>query len=64
MPKKGEELPIKMQHVYTYSKWDAIHEPHNLVENVLKDDNKVYKALQPQLDFTLKGGELIYLEKI
>ena len=37
MTKKAKPLPIKMQHVYQYSKWDAIHEPYNVVENVLKD---------------------------
>ncbi len=28
-------LPIKMQHAYEYSKWDSIHEPYNVVENVI-----------------------------
>ena len=27
-------LPIRMQHPYTYSKWDSIHEPYNVVENI------------------------------
>ena len=45
-----------MQHPYQYSKWDSIHEPYNIVENVLKDDESVYKALTPNLDFTLASG--------
>lgn len=56
MAKKARPLPIKMQHVYQYSKWDAIHEPYNVVENVLKDDEKVYKALTPAFDITVNNG--------
>ena len=53
LAKEAVPLPIKIQRVYQYSKWDAIHEPYNIVENVLKDDESVYKALTPDLDFTL-----------
>jgi len=56
MAKKSKPLHLKMQHVYQYSKWDAIHEPYNVVENVLKDDEKVYKALTPAFDFTVNNG--------
>lgn len=54
--KMAKKLPIKMQHVYHYSKWDSINEPQNVVENVLKDNDSFYKALTPDLDFTLNGG--------
>jgi hypothetical protein len=30
---------------YQYSKWDSIHEPYNVVENILRDDETQYKAL-------------------
>jgi hypothetical protein len=51
--KKSKKLPIKIQHAYNYSKWDSINEPYNVVENVLRNDESVYKALSPDLDFTL-----------
>ena len=43
--KNSISLPIKIQHVYQYSKWDSIHEPYNVVENILRDDDTQYKAL-------------------
>ena len=36
-----------------FSKWDQIHEPYNVVENVLKDDESVYRAINPLIDLTL-----------
>ena len=64
MTKKAKPLPIKMQHVYQYSKWDAIHEPYNVVENVLKDDEKVYKALTPTFDFTVNNGTSCFISNV
>lgn len=64
MSKRARPLPIKMQHVYQYSKWDAIHEPYNVVENVLRDDEKVYKALTPTFDFTVNNGNQSYISAI
>ena len=46
------------------SKWDQIHEPNNLVENVIKNDGSIYKALAPSLDFTLNNGSLAYVSTI
>jgi len=43
--KNSISLPIKIQHVYQYSKWDSINEPYNVVENILRDDDTQYKAL-------------------
>jgi len=43
--KNSVSLPIKIQHVYQYSKWDSINEPYNVVENILRDDDTQYKAL-------------------
>mgnify|MGYP001626739003 CR=1 FL=1 len=57
-------LPITMQHEYTYSRWDTIHEPHNVVENVLKDDDSVYKALTPDFDLSLDHGETCYISEV
>ncbi len=57
-------LAIKMQHPYTYSKWDSIHEPFNVVENILKDDESVYKALTPDLDFTVSGTNMAYVSEV
>ena len=62
--KMAMPLPIKMQHAYQYSKWDAIHEPYNVVENVLKDDDTVYKGLTPDFDFTLDRNELCYISEV
>lgn len=64
MTKKSKPLPIKMQHIYQYSKWDAIHEPYNVVENVLKDDEKVYKALTPTFDFTVNNGMSCFISNV
>lgn len=64
MSKRARPLPLKMQHIYQYSKWDAIHEPYNVVENVLKDDEKVYKALTPTFDFTVNNGNQCYISNI
>ena len=41
-----------------------MHEPYNVVENVLKDDESVYKALTPQLDFTLGQGALCFVSEV
>lgn len=57
-------LPIKMQRDYEYSKWDSVHEPLNIVENILKDDNSVFKTLSPELDFTLDKGDLCYISEV
>ena len=57
-------LPISIQHEYSYSKWDQIHEPHNVVENILRDDETVYKALTPDLDLTLDKGDLCYISEV
>ena len=62
--KQAQPLPIRIQHAYTYSKWDSIHEPYNVVENVLRDDDTVFKGLQPALDFTLSGGEVCYISEV
>lgn len=57
-------MQVKMQHPYTYSKWDSIHEPYNVVENVLKDDESVYKALTPDIDLTVASGNLAYVSEV
>lgn len=62
--KQAQPLSIRMQHSYTYSKWDSIHEPYNVVENVLRDDDTVFKGLQPTLDFTLSAGEICYVAEV
>lgn len=64
MAKKSRPLPLKMQHVYQYSKWDAIHEPYNVVENVLKDDEKVYKSLTPAFDFSVNNGSQCFISNV
>lgn len=64
LAKQAIPLPIKIQHPYTYSKWDSIHEPFNVVENILKDDESVYKALTPDLDLTLAGGNPAYIAEV
>lgn len=53
-----------MQHPYTYNKWDSIHEPYNVVENVLRDDESVYKALTPNLDFAISNGMPSYVAEV
>jgi hypothetical protein len=53
-----------MQHTYQYSKWDAVHEPYNVVENVLRDDNTVFKGLSPDFDFALDKGDLCYVSEV
>ena len=34
------------------------------MENILKDDESVYKALTPNLDFTLSGGALCFFAEV
>lgn len=43
------------------SKWDSLYEPFNIVENVLKNNDSTYKALNPVLDFTLFKGVLCFI---
>ena len=43
--RNAQPLPIRMQHAYSYNKWDSIHEPYNVVENILRDDDTVFKGL-------------------
>ena len=62
--KQAQPLQLRIQHAYTYSKWDSIHDPYNVVENILRDDDTVYKALTPNLDFTLLQGQLCYMAEI
>ena len=62
--KNASLMQIKIQHPYQYSKWDSIHEPYNVVENVLKDDEAVYKALTPSLDFNIAQGNMTYIAEV
>lgn len=63
--KRAEFLPIKIQHVYTYSKWDQVHEPHNLVENVLKDDaEQSWRSLQPEVDLTCSNHQVCFVSGV
>jgi len=64
MAKMAVPLPLTMAHIYNYSRWDTIHEPHNVVDNVLKDDDSVYKALTPNFDFSMDHGEPCYISEI
>ena len=64
MAKMATPLPLTIQHEYEYSRWDTIHEPHNVVENVLKDDNSVYKSLTPDFDFSLDHGETCFISEV
>jgi len=57
-------LPIKIQHPYTYSKWDSVHEPYNVVENVLKEDDSVFRTLTPAVDMTLCSGSVCFVSEI
>lgn len=64
MSTKSRLLPIAMQHAYQYSKWDAIHEPYNVVENILQDNDKVFKASTPSLDFSLDNGRQCFVASV
>lgn len=35
-----------------------------MVDNVLRDDDTVFKGLQPTLDFTLSAGEVCYIAEV
>lgn len=58
---RAEALPVAIQHPYTYSKWDQVHEPHNVVENVLKDDAQVWKTVSPAVDLTLCREQVCFV---
>jgi len=63
--KRAEFLPIKIQHVYTYSKWDQVHEPQNVVENVLKDDaEQSWRALQAEVDLTCSNHQVCFVSEV
>jgi len=63
--KLAEFLPIKIQHIYTYSKWDQVHEPHNVVENVLKDDqDQAWRSLQPEIDLTCNNHQVCFVSEV
>lgn len=62
--KNSQKLPIKIQHPYQYSKWDSINDPYNVVDNVLKDDETIYKALTPDIDLTLNHGRKCFVSEI
>jgi len=64
MSKNSKPLQLEMQHKTTYSKWDSLNEPDNVIENVLEDDHKQYKALQPNFDFIINGGQEAYIANI
>ncbi len=64
LAKQAIPMQLKIQHPYQYSKWDSIHEPYNVVENILKDDESVYKALTPDLDVTVAQGNLAYVSEV
>jgi hypothetical protein len=51
--RRATALPASIQHPYTYSKWDQVHNPENVVENVLADADNEYSALSPSVDLTL-----------
>ena len=53
-----------MQHAQTYSKWDVLHEPYNVIENILEDNEKVYKALTPNFDLTLDDGRPCFVANV
>ena len=64
MTKASYPLEIKFQRNQTYSKWDAINEPYNVIENVLTDDEKQYKALTPNFDLTVMKGTECFIASI
>ena len=41
-----------------------MHEPYNVVENVLKNDNSVYRAVTPCFDFTLNHGGPCFVAEV
>eukprot|EP00744_Colponema_vietnamica_P000651 GILI01001143.1.p1 GENE.GILI01001143.1~~GILI01001143.1.p1 ORF type:complete len:753 (+),score=218.18 GILI01001143.1:205-2463(+) len=61
---RAQFLPVKIQHPYTYSKWDSVHEPYNVVENVLSDDEQVYRALSPSIDLTLLNNQACFVASV
>lgn len=62
--KRAQYLPLKIQHPYSYTKWEIVHEPQNVVENILKDDETVYRALSPSLDLALCNGQLCFVSEV
>eukprot|EP00762_Andalucia_godoyi_P002754 ANDGO_04511.mRNA.1 Serine/threonine-protein kinase PAK mbt len=61
---RSEQLPLAIQHPYTYSKWDAVHEPYNVVENVLNDGDAVWKTVSPAVDLTLCRDLLCFVAAV
>jgi hypothetical protein len=61
---RSEPLPIMIQHAYTYSKWDQVHEPHNIVDNVFRDDDSVWKTVSPAIDLTLYRDQVCFVSYV
>ncbi len=57
-------LPVALQHPYTYSKWDTIHEPDNKVDNTLVEGDAVWRTLTPSVDLTLCSGSVCFVADV
>jgi len=64
LTRNSKPLSLQMQHAYSYNQWDTLYEPYNIVENVLKDNESIYKAMNPILDFTLHHGVMCFVGEI
>ncbi|KAG9389941.1 Protein kinase domain [Carpediemonas membranifera] len=62
--KRSIDMPIALQHPYTYSKWDTIHEPDNKADNVLDDSQTVWRTLTPAVDLTLCSGSVCFIADV
>eukprot|EP00768_Dysnectes_brevis_P002885 gnl/Dysnectes_brevis/2105_a2442_2017.p1 GENE.gnl/Dysnectes_brevis/2105_a2442_2017~~gnl/Dysnectes_brevis/2105_a2442_2017.p1 ORF type:complete len:759 (+),score=246.56 gnl/Dysnectes_brevis/2105_a2442_2017:45-2321(+) len=57
-------LNVAIAHEYQYSRWERHHEPENRVENVLDDDERQYRALQPSIDLSLEGSSRCFVSEV
>eukprot|EP00767_Chilomastix_cuspidata_P001345 gnl/Chilomastix_cuspidata/1456.p1 GENE.gnl/Chilomastix_cuspidata/1456~~gnl/Chilomastix_cuspidata/1456.p1 ORF type:complete len:803 (-),score=258.30 gnl/Chilomastix_cuspidata/1456:822-3230(-) len=56
MARDAKELDLTMAHEYEYTRWERTHEADNVVENVLRDDNTVFRRVSPVLDLSVSGA--------
>lgn len=60
----ADYLPIALARPYTYSNWEKTHEPENIIDNVLKDDETVWRAISPDIDLELDNGHICFIAHI
>jgi hypothetical protein len=60
----SNELPITIITKQNPDIWQKTVEPFNVMENVLKPDNSIYRNLKPEIEFNLCNNEVCHIAEI